>query len=243
MSAAFAPSRRGFLKTATAGLVVGFCLPERKLDAQSAAASPAKVNAWIRIGADNSVTLEIHKSEMGQGTVTSLSQLLAEELECDWKQIRTEFPGIDPAFGLQGVFGSQSIRSGWMPLRTAGAQAREMLAQAAAQRWNIDRSQCRVSGGVITNTANNAKLSFGEVAEAASKLTPPAGIKLKTPDQFRFVGKSLKRLDTPDKVMGRTTYGIDVRVPGMVYAAIARSPVFGGKVASFDETKARPFPA
>ncbi|HEY4086782.1 MAG TPA: xanthine dehydrogenase family protein molybdopterin-binding subunit [Bryobacteraceae bacterium] len=239
MSTALAPSRRGFLKTAAAGLVVGFCMPDRKLDAQSA---PAKVNTWIRIGTDDSVTLEIHKSEMGQGTVTSLSQLLAEELECDWKKIRTEFPGVDPAFGLQGVFGSQSIRSGWMPLRTAGAQAREMLAQAAAQRWNIDRSQCRVSDGVITNTANNAKLTFGQVAEAASKLTPPTGIKLKTPDQFRFIGKPMKRLDTPDKVTGRAKFGIDARVPGMVYAAIARCPVFGGKVVSFDATKAKAIP-
>src|SRR6185312_6247071 len=242
MSTALSPSRRDFLKTAAAGLVIGFCLPDRKLDAQSAAGSPAKVNTWIRIGADDSITLEIHKSEMGQGTVTSLSQLLAEELECDWKKIRTEFPGVDPAFGLQGVFGSQSIRSGWMPLRTAGAQAREMLAQAAAQRWNIDRSQCRVSGGVITNTANNAKLSFGQVAEAASKLTPPTGIRLKSPDQFHFIGKSMKRLDTPDKVTGRAKYGIDARVPGMVYAAIARCPVFGGKVVSFDATKAKAIP-
>jgi isoquinoline 1-oxidoreductase beta subunit len=240
MSTAFAPNRRGFLKTAAAGLVIGFCLPDRKLDAQSAA--PAKVNAWIRIGTDDSITLEIHKSEMGQGTVTSLSQLLAEELECDWKKIHTAFPGIDPAFGLQGVFGSQSVRTGWMPLRNAGAQAREMLVQAAAQHWNIDRSQCRVSDGVITNSANNAKLTYGEVAEAASKLTPPTGIQLKTPDQFRFIGKSLKRLDTPDKVTGRTTFGIDVRVPGMVYAAIARCPVFGGKVATFDATKAKAIP-
>ncbi|HEU5020490.1 MAG TPA: xanthine dehydrogenase family protein molybdopterin-binding subunit, partial [Bryobacteraceae bacterium] len=229
-------------KTVGAGLVIGFCLPDRKLGAQSAAGSRTKVNTWIRIGTDDSVTLEIHKSEMGQGTVTSLSQLLAEELECDWKKIRTEFPGVDPAFGLQGVFGSQSIRSGWTPLRTAGAQAREMLAQAAAERWNIGRSQCRVSNGVITNTSNNETLTFGQVAEAASKLTPPTGIKLKTPDQFRFIGKSMKRLDTPDKVTGRAKFGIDARVPGMVYAAIARSPVFGGKVVSFDATKAKAIP-
>jgi isoquinoline 1-oxidoreductase beta subunit len=242
MSTALSPSRRGFLKTVGAGLVIGFCLPDRRLAAQSASGAPAKVNTWIRIGTDDSVTLEIHKSEMGQGTVTSLSQLLAEELECDWKKIRTEFPGVDPAFGLQGVFGSQSIRSGWTPLRTAGAQAREMLAQAAAQRWNMDPSQCRVADGVITNTANNAKLTFGQVAEAASKLTPPTGIKLKTPDQFRFIGKPMKRLDTPDKVTGRAKFGIDARVPGMVYAAIARCPVFGGKVVSFDATKAKAIP-
>ncbi len=232
------PSRRGFLK-ATTGLVVGFYLPgSSRLSAQTAA-TPAKVNAWIRIGTDDSVTLMIHKSEMGQGTVTSLSQLLAEELECDWSKVRTEFPGIDPAFGLQGVFGSQSIRTGWGPLRNAGAQAREQLLQAAAQKWNIDKSACRASDGVITNTTNANKLTFGQVAEAASKLPPPASVTLKSPAQFKLIGKSMKRLDTPDKVTGRTKYGIDVRVPGMVYAAVARSPVFGGKVVSFDATKAK----
>jgi isoquinoline 1-oxidoreductase beta subunit len=241
------PSRRGFLKSSAAsaaGLMIGFYLPERsRLAAQSATVStPPKVNAWVRIGTDDSVTLMIHKSEMGQGTVTSLSQLLAEELECDWKKIHTEFPGIDPAFGLQGVFGSQSIRSGWGPLRNAGAQAREMLLEAASQRWNIDKSLCRAANGVISNSANGATLTFGQVADAASKLTPPARVTLKTPDQYKIIGKSIKRLDTPDKVTGRTKFGIDVRVPGMVYAAIARCPVFGGKVVSFDATKAKAIP-
>jgi isoquinoline 1-oxidoreductase beta subunit len=232
-------TRRGFLKT-TAGLVVGFYLPGRgEVAAQGTAVTTQRVNAWVRIGTDDSVTLMIHKSEMGQGTVTSLSQLLAEELECDWKKIRTEFPGIDPAFGLQGVFGSQSIRTGWGPLRNAGAQAREMLLQAAAQRWGIGKSLCRASDGVISNTANGEKLTFGKVADAASKLTPPTGLTLKNPGQYKLIGKSMKRLDTPDKVTGRTKFGIDVRVPGMVYAAIARCPVAGGKVASFDATKAK----
>lgn len=243
MSTTLAPSRRGFLKTATAGLLIGFCMPERsELSAQTAAPTPNKVNAWIRVGTDDSVTLMIHKSEMGQGTVTSLSQLLAEELDCDWKKVRTEFPGLDPAFGLQGVFGSQSIRTGWIPLRNAGAQARDLLLTAAAQRWNIDKALCTVSDGVISNSTNSSKLTFGQVAEAASKLPPPTGDKPKSPDQFKLIGKSIKRLDTPDKVTGRTTYGIDVRVPGMVYAAVARCPVFGGKVLSFDATKAKAIP-
>ena len=241
------PSRRAFLKAAT-GLVIGFYIPGRNelaaqgTSVQTTSATPAKINAWIRIAPDDSVTLMIHKSEMGQGTVTSLSQLLAEELECNWKNIRTEFPGIDPAFGLQGVFGSMSIRSGWGPLRNAGAQAREMLLEAAAQRWNIDKSLCRASDGVITNTANANKLTFGQVAEAASRLSPPTGVTVKAPGQYKLIGKSMKRLDTPDKVTGRTKYGIDVRVPGMVYAAIARCPVFGGKVVSFDATKAKAIP-
>ena len=231
-------SRRGFLKAAT-GLVIGFYFPGRNELGAQTAATPQKINAWVRVGTDDTVTLMIHKGEMGQGTVTSLSQLLAEELECDWKKIHTEFPGIDPAFGLQGVFGSQSIRTGWAPLRNAGAQAREMLLQAAAQRWNIDKSLCRASNGVISNTANASKLTFGQVAEAASKLTPPTGVALKAPGQYKLIGKSMKRLDTADKVVGRTTFGIDVRVPGMVYAAVARSPVFGGKVVSFDATKTK----
>lgn len=237
-------SRRGFLK-ASAGLVVGFCLPEGSRSAAQAVSTSgaqAKVNAWVRIGSDDTVTLMIHKSEMGQGTVTSLSQLLAEELECDWKKVRTEFPGIDPAFGLQGVFGSMSIRSGWAPLRTAGAQAREMLLTAAAQRWNIDKSLCRASDGVISNSTNKSTLTFGQVAEAAGQLTPPANAPLKSPGQYKLIGKPIKRLDTADKVTGKTKFGIDVRVPGMVYAAIARSPVFGGKVVSFDATKARAIP-
>jgi len=235
-------SRRGFLK-ATTGLVIGFYLPGRsELAAQTPAPTPAKINAWIRIAPDDSVTLMIHKSEMGQGTVTSLSQLLAEELECNWKNVRTEFPGIDPAFGLQGVFGSMSIRTGWGPLRNAGAQAREMLLQAAALRWNIDKSLCRASDGVISNTANANKLTFGQVAEAAAKLPPPASVTLKAPGQYKLIGKSIKRLDTPDKVTGRTKFGIDVRVPGMVYASIARCPVFGGKVVSFDAAKAKAIP-
>src|ERR1700679_2172982 len=183
-------SRRGFLKSSAAGaagLVIGLYLPESsRLAAQSP--GPVRVNAWVRVGTDDTVTLMIHKSEMGQGTVTSLSQLLAEELECDWRRVRTEFPGIDPAFGLQGVFGSNSIRSSWGPLRNAGAQAREMLLTAAAQRWNIDKSLCRASDGVISNTANTNKLTFGQVAEAASKLPPPTGVTVKQPGQYKLIG-------------------------------------------------------
>src|ERR1035438_9572348 len=143
-------NRRGFLQagaTAAGGLMIGFYLPETSpLAAQTAApaAAPLQLNAFVRIGTDDSVTLMIHKSEMGQGTVTSLSMLLAEELECDWNKIRTEFPGVDRAYGpLQGVFGSRSIRTSWEPLRKAGASAREMLIEAAAQSWGVGRDQCR----------------------------------------------------------------------------------------------------
>ena len=191
-----------------------------------AAAAPLKLNAWIHVGTDDVVTLFIHKAEMGQGTVTSLSMLLAEELECDWAKIRTEFPGVDRAFGgSQGVFGSQSIRSSWTPLRQAGASAREMLVQAAAARWGVDAAACRADSGVVINTATNARLSYGALAEDAAKLPVPAAPPLKDPGDFRLIGTSAKRLDTPAKVDGTATFGIDVRLPGMLYAVVARCPV------------------
>jgi isoquinoline 1-oxidoreductase subunit beta len=238
--------RRSFLKTsaaATGGLILGFYLPEHnQLQAQSAA---GKLNAYVRIGTDDSVTLYIHKAEMGQGTVTSLSMLLAEELECDWKKIRTEFPGVDPvAFGpMQGVFGSMSVRTSWEPLRKAGATAAEMLVQAAAQKWNVPKSQCRAENNSVVNLTTKERFSYGSLAEAASKLpVPQQGVALKDPTQFKLVGKSQKRMDTPAKVTGKTTFGIDVKVPGMLYATLQRSPVFGGKVKSFDAAKAKGVP-
>ena len=238
--------RRSFLKTsaaATGGLILGFYLPEHnQLQAQSAA---GKLNAYVRIGTDDSVTLYIHKAEMGQGTVTSLSMLLAEELECDWKKIRTEFPGVDPvAFGpMQGVFGSMSVRTSWEPLRKAGATAAEMLVQAAAQKWNVPKSQCRAENNSVVNLTTKERLSYGSLAEAASKLpVPQQGVALKDPTQFKLVGKSQKRMDTPAKVTGKTTFGIDVKVPGMLYATLQRSPVFGGKVKTFDAAKAKAVP-
>jgi isoquinoline 1-oxidoreductase beta subunit len=230
--------RRSFLAS-TGGLLLGFCLPER-----GRADTASKLNGFVHIAPDDSITFFIHKAEMGQGTVTSLSMLLAEELECDWKKIRTEFPGVDPAsYGpMQGVFGSASIRTSWQPLRKAGAAAREMLIAAAAQKWGIDRSQCRAESGFVINAASNARLSYGSLADAASKLPAPSNVTLKDPAQFRVIGTSAKRLDTPDKVNGKAEFGIDVRVPGMVYAVVARCPVFGGRVASFDSAKAKAVP-
>jgi isoquinoline 1-oxidoreductase beta subunit len=245
-------TRRAFLQTGAAaagGLVVGFCLPESsKLGAQTTAAE-AKLNAFVRIGADDSVTLTIHRAELGQGSMTALSMLLAEELECDWSRIRTEFAKVDPAnygvFGspvLQGVFGSLSVRTSWDPLRKAGATAREMLVGAAAQQWGVDRSQCRAEKSAVLNTASNARLTYGSVADAAAKIAPPQKIVLKEPAAYKLIGTSPKRLDTKLKATGKAQYGIDVRVPGMQYAVLERCPVFGGKVASFDATKTRAVP-
>ena len=240
--------RRTFLKaggTAAGGLMLGFYLPEKSQLAAQTAATPAKLNAFVRIGADDSVTLMIHKSEMGQGTVTSLSMLLAEELECDWKKIRNEFPPVSPEYGaMMGAYGSLSIRTSWQQLRTAGAQAREMLISAAAQKWGADKAQCRAENNSIVNTATNAKLSYGSLADAAAKLPVPAAnsIKLKDASQYRLIGTSMKRLDTAAKVNGKATFGLDIKRPGMLYASLERCPVFGGKVASFDATQAKAMP-
>lgn len=244
-------TRRAFLKTGAAaagGLAVGFWLPESsKLPAQ--AIGDSKLNAFVRIGSDDSVTLTIHRAELGQGSMTALSMLLAEELECDWSRIRTEFAKVDPAnygvFGspvLQGVFGSLSVRSSWDPLRKAGATAREMLIGAAAQQWGVDRSQCRADKGAVVNTASNARLTYGSLADAAAKIAAPQKVALKEPAAYKLIGTSPKRLDTRLKATGKAQYGIDVRVPGMQYAVLERCPVFGGKVASFDASRTRAVP-
>jgi len=244
--------RRGFLKTSAVGatgLVIGFYLPGRMeaLAAFPADMQPASLNAWMLISPDDTVKIMIDKSEMGQGILTALCMIAAEELECDWKKIRTEFAPaatqyFNPAFHMQGTGGSSSVRSSWDPMRTAGAAARDMLLQAAAAKWSVDKSTCRAENGVIFHDATKRKLTYGSVAEAASKLPVPQDVPLKDPKQYRVIGKATKRLDTPDKVNGRTEFGLDVRRPGMLYAVVQRCPVFGGKVASFDATKAKAVP-
>ncbi|MGH9679499.1 MAG: molybdopterin cofactor-binding domain-containing protein [Candidatus Acidiferrales bacterium] len=244
--------RRGFLKASAvgaAGLVIGFYLPGRyEAEAASPAGSEfAPLNAWMLIAPDNSVKIMIDKSEMGQGILTALCMIAAEELECDWKKIRTEFAPaareyFNPAFGMQGTGGSSSVRSSWDPMRKAGAAARTMLIQAAARKWGVDASACRAENGMIFHDATKRKLTFGSVVEAASKLPVPQDVPLKDPKEFRVIGRPIKRLDTPDKVNGRAEFGIDVRRPGMLYAVVLRCPVFGGKVASFDASKAKAVP-
>src|SRR5579863_8691884 len=239
--------RREFLRAGAigaGGLLLGFSLPlTLRAAAAAGAATTSALSAWIHIGSDEAVTLFIHKAEMGQGTVTSLSMLLAEELECDWTKVRTEFPGLDPAYGpSQGVYGSNSIRSSWTPLRRAGATARQMLVNAAAAEWHVDAAQCRVENGVVINTATEARLTYGALADAASKLPVPDAPALKSPSDFALVGKPLKRLDTPSKVNGTAMFGIDIRLPGLLYAVVARCPVFGGTVATVDDAKAKLVP-
>jgi isoquinoline 1-oxidoreductase subunit beta len=243
--------RRTFLKgsaMAAGGLVLGFYLPDtNEAEAQSTSSTPVKMNAWIQIGADDTVTMTIHKPEFGQGSVTALSMLLAEELECDWKKVKTQFADtIDPVYQMgapiQGVYGSTAIRTGWDPLRKAGAMACQMLLEAAAARWNVPVADLRAENGTILNTKTNARLNYGAVAEAASKLDIMPRAYLKDPTTFKLIGKSIPRLDTPDKVSGKTIFGIDVRLPGMLYASLERCAVSGGKVKSFDDTAARAIP-
>ncbi len=223
------------------GLLVGFVLPSgRDASAQRKGTPlPVKPNAYIHVDPDNSVTFVITKVEMGQGTITSLSQILADELDCDWNCVRTEFAPVDPScYGpMQGVFGSRSIRTEWMPLRKAGATTRQMLMEAAAQKWNIDVTQVRTEQGFLLG--NGQRISYGSVAEAAEKLPVPADVPLKDAKDFKLIGTSAKRLDTRDKIRGSTKFGIDAEVPGMLYATLARCPVFGGKAASYDAGKAK----
>jgi isoquinoline 1-oxidoreductase beta subunit len=250
--AGFAPSgmdRRRFLKTGAAGavgLVIAFHLPGSRAAAELAPVAPgaSALNAWIRIATDNSVTIVIDKSEMGQGIITSLSMLAAEELECDWKKIRWEFAPADkayvnPLFGVQGTGGSMSTRASWKPMSQAGASAREMLIAAAAQNWGVAKTACRAESGTVVNVATKARASYGSLAEAAARLPVPADVPLKDPKTYKLVGKATKRLDTPLKTNGRAEFGLDVRRPGMLHAVVERCPVFGGKVASFDATKAK----
>jgi isoquinoline 1-oxidoreductase beta subunit len=248
MSPAETLHRREFLKKTAAGgaaLVIGFYLP-KKFEALAAAPPPElpALNAWVRIAPDGSVTLLIDKSEMGQGVVTSLAMLLAEELEFDWKKVKTEFAPAAPAyfnplFGLQGTGGSTSVRASWGPLTKAGAAAREMLIAAAAQQWYVDASSCHAENGAVVHNATNKRLSYGALVEAAAKLPVPANPALKDPKNYKYIGKPTKRLDTPSKINGKAGFGIDVRLPNMQHAVVARCPVFGGKLTSFDDSKVK----
>ena len=236
--------RRDFLQvtgTIGAGLVIGFRIPNRR------GVAPFAPNAWLRIGTDDSVLVIVDRSEMGQGVTTSLPMLLAEELEADWTKIRFEFAPADKAyvnqiFGMQGTGGSSSVRAAWKPLREAGARARSVLIAAAAQTWGVEPTSCRAEAGAVIHAPSNRRLTYGALAQRAAALTVPTEVQLKDPKDWHLAGKPTKRLDTRFKVNGTAQFGIDVRVPGMLTAVVARSPVFGGKVRSFDGTAAKAIP-
>src|SRR5882672_4821203 len=241
MTNSFRKSRRDFLKvsaTVGGGFALQLTVPAPVFAQAAAKAKGPELTAWIVIGADDSVLIRVARSEMGQGSSTGLPMLVAEELECDWKKVRTEFVSTgeqirrNRAWGSMATGGSRSIRDSQETLRQAGAAAREMLVAAAAQRWKVAASECDAENGVITHTPSRRKLRFGQVAQGASKLEPPKDVKLKDPKEWNLVGKAAHRLDIPDKVRGKPLFGIDVQLPGMAYAAIAQCPVFRGKLAT-----------
>lgn len=243
-------SRRAFLQTsalAGGGLLMGFALPGAKLDVL-AAGSVYTPNAWVHIADNNAITLISARSEMGQGVYTSMPMLIAEELNVDIKHIQVAIAppnaklyGNPLLGGPQLTGGSTSVRDGWEKLRIGGAQVREMLISAAAAKWNVDRSELKAVNGMILGPKGK-KATYGSLAAAASKLPVPEKVALKDPKDFRIVGKRTRRLDTPAKVNGTAQFGIDVKLPGMVYAALEQCPVIGGKVKSVDSAKARSMP-
>jgi isoquinoline 1-oxidoreductase subunit beta len=235
-------NRRSFLVGAgVAGLSLGFHIPfSGEAEAQ---ATGAEVNAWVVIKPDETVVIRVARSEMGQGSLTGLCQMVAEELECDWSKVTFEFPTAGQNVARKRVWadfftaGSRGIRTSEQTVRKGGAAARMMLIDAAAQKWKVSAAECTAANGVITHKASGRTVTFGEVADAAAMIEPPTDIKLKDPKDWKIIGKGVKRLDTPDKVQGKTIYGIDVKLPGMLSAAVKAAPVFGAKVKSFDAAK------
>lgn len=238
-------SRRAFLKTgaiASGGLMLGIQLPGTMGEAV-AAGTMYTPNAWVHIADDNTITLLSARSEMGQGVYTSMPMLIAEELNVDISQIKVAAAPpaavyVNALLGAQITGGSTSVRDGWEKLRVAGAQVREMLLSAAAARWGVDKDKLKADKGVITGPGGK-KATYGELAEAASRMPVPEKPAIKDPKDFKIVGKRVKRVDTPAKVNGTAQFGIDVKLPGMVYATIVQCPVIGGKVKSFDASKAK----
>jgi isoquinoline 1-oxidoreductase beta subunit len=250
MTAQIAPgialNRRQFLVTglaAGAGLSFGFAT-RAALPTQP---SP-EINAWVLIKPDDTVVIRIARSEMGQGSLTGLAQLVAEELDCDWSKVTTEYPtpgqsaARNRAWGSFSTGGSQGIRGSHLYVRQGGAAAREMLVRAAAEVWKVAPGDCSVAKGVITHTPSGRKTSFGKVAARASKLEPPKEVTLKPVTDWVIAGKSLKRLDTLDKLTGKQIYGIDVTLPGMKTAAIRACPVRGGRLKSYAADKIQTMP-
>ena len=233
-------SRRGFLgASASAGLVVAFHIPFAGAALAQGAQAP-EVNAWVVVKPDDTVVIRIARSEMGQGTLTGLAQLVAEELDCDWAKVSTEYPtpgqslARSRVWGNFGTGGSRGVRESQDYMRKGGATARMMLVQAAADGWKVPVTECSAASSVITHKPSGRTTTYGKVADAAAKIAPPAAVTLKDPKDWKLAGKRLARLDTVDKVTGKQIYGADLVLPGMLNAAIKDCPVFGGKLKSFD---------
>jgi isoquinoline 1-oxidoreductase beta subunit len=234
-------SRRRFLvgsAAAVGGLSIGFHIPGGSAAAQTA--GTPEINAWVVVKPDDTVVIRIARIDMGQGTVTGLAQLVAEELECDWSKVTTEYPtpgqnlARNRVWGNFQTAGSQGIRQSQDYVRKGGAAARMMLVEAAARQWNVPAAECSVAKSVITHAASGRSTTYGKVADAAARLEAPKEIPLKDPKSWTIAGKPMKRLDTADKIDGRKVFGIDLVLPGMLNAAIKACPVFGGKLKGFD---------
>jgi isoquinoline 1-oxidoreductase subunit beta len=240
-------SRRTLLRSGAAaggGLMLSLALPFAGGEAAAAAGDFAP-NAFIRIGSDGQIVLTMPYVEMGQGTYTSIPMLIAEELEVDLKQVRLEHAPpneklyANPLLGVQATGNSNAIRGAWQPLRQAGAVARTMLVAAAAKRWNVDPASCRAQGGEVMHAATGRSIKYGDLAADAARVSVPANVTLKRPEEFKLIGTPAKRLDTPAKVNGTAVYGIDARPPGVKIATLAQSPVFGGRVKRVDDAAAK----
>ncbi len=249
------PSRRGVLQggvaAGAAGLTLAFYLPARARDEMERGANGTNEfapNAFIRIDHTSKTTLIMPQVEMGQGVYTALPQILAEELDAEYAKVALEHaPPSDklygnPLFGIQATGNSNSVRAFWKPLRIAGAAARAMLIRAAAQRWRVDPATCSAANGAVTHAASGRSLAYGELVDSAARLPVPLDPPLKNPKDFALIGKPLKRLDTPGKTNGSVVYGIDTMLPGMKFATLAASPVFGGKVKHVDDSAAKAVP-
>jgi len=250
-------TRREFLKISTAlggGLLIGIqvgTLARQALAATEASASAPDTafepNVWLTITPDDWVTIRVGSSEMGQGVMTALPMLIAEELDAAWERVRAEFAPVgpayaNPAFGRQQTGGSRSIRGYWNTLREAGAVGRELLLEAAAQTWGVPAASCHAENGQVTHSETGRSLRYGELAGAAARLPVPEAVFLKEPQQFKLLGRAMLRLDSPAKVDGSAQFGTDVKLPGLLTATVLRCPVYGGKLKTFDDTRAKAVP-
>ncbi|ABB31079.1 aldehyde oxidase and xanthine dehydrogenase molybdopterin binding [Geobacter metallireducens RCH3] len=250
MSGIVIVSRRDFLKAGIVlggGLIIGVHLPGGTAAGMEPPRETFAPDAFIRIGTDDSVTVIVNKSEMGQGVYTALPMIVAEELEVDPATIRVEAAPVTPPYnhaewGIQATGGSTSVRSEWDRLARAGATARMMLVAAAAETWKVKPGQCRAEKGFVLHQASGRRLSYGKLAERAARLKPPAEVQLKSPKDYSVIGRPVKRLDTPAKVDGTALFGLDVAIPGMLTAVVARPPVFGAKAMKIHHDKAEKVP-
>jgi isoquinoline 1-oxidoreductase beta subunit len=235
-------TRRGFAVTGAlgaAGLVLGYYAGFREKQSKHDEVGTFSPSVWLQIAPDNAVTIWVAKSEMGQGVRTSMTMLVAEELDADWSAIRIQQAPTSEAYGEERTQGSTSVRMSWQILRQAGATARAMLLTAASQEWHVEPSTCKTENGAVLHPPTGRRISYGALAAAAKALPVPKNVALKSPAEFRLLGKPLRRVDTPSKLNGTAIFGMDVKLPGMVYASVLRCPQLGGKLKSFESRKAQ----